>query len=114
MGENRVTAAQLKPHLTDCGYRSPLIDSGTALKGGRSAAWTAFAHIPLDTRFACISAIEGLTDPEQDAAACKDLGAPVTFVCFSDRLEWWKQGSDRPIWLETVQARHISKFFSEH
>ncbi|HEX3627852.1 MAG TPA: hypothetical protein VH280_20780 [Verrucomicrobiae bacterium] len=114
MAKNQITAVQLKPYLIECGYRPSLIDPGTALLGGRHAAWTAFAHVPLDMRSACISAIDGLTDSQNDAAACKDLGAPITFVCFQDRFEWWKQSSGEPIWLETIPAQRASQFFQKY
>lgn len=45
---------------------------------------------------------------------CKAIGAPIVFVCFHDTLQWWKQGTASPEWLETVPAANVQQFFNAH
>src|SRR5208282_1961343 len=110
----RLSATQLSAFLGECRYRTSLVETNIQLPDDRHAAWAAFAHIPKDSRSACIAAIDGLIDPEQDAFACRSSGAPVIFVCLGERFEWWKQGAHHPVWLETISANDAAGFFHTH
>ena len=55
------------------------------------------------------------TDPEQDARACRNLGAPLTFLCHQDRLLWWCQTDRDPYQIgEAIPASRLDGFFREH
>jgi len=45
------------------------------------------------------------------AEQCRALGAPVVFVCAGDVLQWWKQGSKSPEFLESIPTSDINSFF---
>lgn len=111
---HRLSASRLRPHFEGCGYRSSLIENNVYLPSDRHAALAAFSSAPCDSRSACIAAIDGFTDPLQDAVACRPLGAPVIFVCFSDHLEWWIQGTTRTELRESVPVPHLDNFFEKH
>jgi len=54
------------------------------------------------------------TTPAADAAACREIGAPITFLCFEDELLWWKQTNRAPVEFERVPANNVARFFAEH
>lgn len=56
-----------------------------------------------------------VTNPEQDARACRDIGAPLTFLCHQDRLLWWGQTDRDPYQIgESIMADKLEGFFREH
>jgi len=110
---NRLSAARLRPYLGECGYRPSLIETNVRLTDDRAAVLAAFAHSPCDSRSACVAAIDGFTDPLSDVVACRPLGAPIVFVCFQDRLEWWIQGATKTERRESVPAAEVGQFFDK-
>ena len=56
-----------------------------------------------------------VTDPERDARACRNLGAPLTFLCHQGRLLWWCQTDRDPYQIgEAIPASRLDGFFREH
>ncbi|MEX2306985.1 MAG: N-6 DNA methylase [Pirellulales bacterium] len=73
-----------------------------------------FAQLPADARSACVAVLTPATDPREAVESCRQLGAPLVFVCFKDTLQWWKQGTTSAEWLETIPAKNVNKFFKAH
>lgn len=56
-----------------------------------------------------------VTSPEQDARACRDIGAPLTFLCHQGRLLWWSQTARDPYQIgEPVPVNRLEGFFRTH
>jgi hypothetical protein len=45
------------------------------------------------------------------AEECRALGAPIVFVCAGNVLQWWKQGSKSPEFLESIPGSDVRQFF---
>ena len=73
-----------------------------------------FAQQPTDSRSACVAVLAATTGPRLDVEACRPLGAPLVFVCFEDRLQWWKQGAQSAEYLDSIPANQIERFFQSH
>ncbi len=78
------------------------------------SALAAFAQSPCDSRTACISVVEGFTDPHQNAVACRALGTPVILVCLHDEMQWWETRTTSTAVRETVPADRLDAFFEQH
>jgi len=108
-----LTAASLIPHLKRCRYRDALLAQDYDFGSGRVPV-AAFADTPHDARSACIAVVEAPSDPEAAVVAAKPLGAPVVFACHAGGVQWWKQTTDRPVPLETLDRNRIQGFFEKH
>jgi len=108
-----LTAASLVPHLSRCGYGDTLLERDYDFGPGLVSV-AAFSDTPHDTRSACIAAIDAPTDPGQAVEAAGPLGAPVVFACPGGQVQWWKQTTGRPVLQESIDARHVRRFFDCH
>ena len=55
------------------------------------------------------------TSPENDARACRDIGAPLTFLCHRGHLLWWSQRDREPYQIgEPIPGNRLEGFFREH
>lgn len=122
MGSNIITSDSLtpetlRPFLEGCGYQPQLLMRhyrfGTA-NGSREAPLVAFAHQPTDARSVCLAAIQADGDPIETVFACRELGAPVIFVCHEDGLQWWRQATETPQHLTTIAVTDLQGFFEQH
>src|ERR1035441_7990438 len=96
-------------------FRRVLFRSNISLPGSRIATFAGFAQRPFDTRSACFTAMDVATSPEQDARACRVIGAPLTFLCHQGRLLWWSQTDRDPYQIgEPVPVNRLEGFFREH
>ena len=88
---------------------------GVPLPGNRIAAFAGFAQRPFDTRSACFAATDVVTSPEEDARACRNIGAPLTFLCHQGHLLWWGQ-TDRAAYQigDPIPKSRLEGFFDEH
>ena len=109
-----VTALKLKPYLRACGYTGSLLRSGYYFGDGQEIALAGFAHVPADTRSACIAVVDSESETAKDVSACRAMGAPLVFACCGTELQWWKQGPRDPQLFETIRATRISSFFGSH
>lgn len=110
-----LTAKQLLPHFQRCGYAPSHVRPNIPLPGNRTAVFAGFAQIPFDTRSACFAALDVTTTPEEDAKACRDIGAPLTFLCHQGNLLWWSQTGRDPYQIgEPIPANRLDGFFCEH
>jgi hypothetical protein len=109
-----LNAKQLLPYFQRCGYGSSYVLQNISLFGNRNAAFAGFAQIPFDTRSACFTALDVTTTPEKDAIACREIGAPLTFLCYQGDLLWWSQTDNNPYQIESIPASHLDGFFREH
>lgn len=56
-----------------------------------------------------------VTNPEEDAKACRDIGAPLTFLCHQGHLLWWSQTDRGPHQIgEAVPINRLEGFFRTH
>lgn len=111
-----LTANDLWPYLERCGYASDNVLRNVRLPGDRTATFAGFAQRPFDTRSACFSALDAVTTPDEDAKACRDLGAPITFLCHGNHVLWFGQTPDRgPYQIGMpISAAQLDGFFQAH
>lgn len=115
VADRNLTAKQLLPHIQRCDYAASNVLRDIPLPGGRTAALAGFAQIPFDTRSACFTALDVTTTPEEDAKACRSIGAPLTFLCHQDHLLWWSQTGGNPYQIgESIPADQLEGFFRKH
>jgi hypothetical protein len=115
VSDRNLTAQRLLPYLQRCGYGPSNVLEGISLTNNRTAAYAGFAQRPFDTRSACFSAMDVVTTPEEDARACRNIGAPLTFLCQQGHLLWWGQTDRTPYQIgEAVPASRLEGFFREH
>lgn len=74
----------------------------------------AFAQAPADARTSCIAVLAATRDPWDSVNQSRSLGTPVVFVCFEDRLQWWKQGPETAELEDTIEASQVANFFEVH
>ena len=104
----------LKHHLRSCGYRKGLLRSDFSFGNKLTAPLVGFAHVPTDSRSACVVALDATSEPRQAVEACRPIGAPLIFVCADNGIQWWKQGRESAEWLETIPSAHVEKFFQSN
>jgi len=103
----------LRLPLLGCGYRPELLRQDFDFGLSFSAPVVAFAHLPTDSRSACVAVTVANSDPRSAVSACKSLGAPIVFVCAGNSLQWWKQGTQVPEFLESIAQTDIEQFFNK-
>jgi type I restriction-modification system DNA methylase subunit len=101
----------IRTPLLGCGYRPGLLRSDFKFGLDQVAPIVGFAQTPMDSRSACIAVASANSDPHMAAQACRSLGAPVVFVCSGNTLQWWKQGSQSPEFLESIPGSDVEQFF---
>ena len=97
VNKNTITTRNLRSYLGKCGYRDDLLGEdynySDASGNELNVPIAGFAYPSRDTRDACIVAIDGdlLEEPrfERMANECRDVGAPVLFICCRKQLQWW-------------------------
>ncbi len=94
-----------------CGYRPDLLRSDFKFGSGQTTPIVGFAQAPTDSRSACIAVTSSTSDPRFAAEQCRALGAPIVFVCAGNMLQWWKQGSKSPEFLEGIPSADVAQFF---
>lgn len=104
----------IKAPLMACGYRPNLLRFDFQFGRGQTAPIVGFAQTPTDSRSACIAVTSASRDPHSAAEGCRALGAPVVFVCAGNMLQWWKQGSKSPEFLESIPGDDVAQFFDRH
>jgi hypothetical protein len=110
-------ARAFEPHLRAWGYKGGRLRPGFRFgQAGeeRRVAYAAFAHEPADARTACIAVAESTGDAEAEVRACRDLAAPVVFICRDQEVEWWKQGATAPQHLKTITSGQLDAFLREN
>ncbi len=56
-----------------------------------------------------------VTSPAEDAKACRNIGAPLTFLCHQGHLLWWSQTDRAPYQIgEPIPTHLLDGFFREH
>ena len=110
-----LTATQLLPHFRKCGYGPSSVLENVSLPGDRKVVFAGFAQVPFDTRSACFAVMDVATSPEDDARACRSIGAPLTFLCHRGNLLWWSQTERAPYQIgEPIPPAKLEGFFREH
>jgi hypothetical protein len=113
--DQHLSARQLLPYFQQCGYGQSSILENIALPGTRFATLAGFAQRPFDTRSACFAAMDVVTTPENDAKACRNIGAPLTFLCHQGELLWWSQTGHDPYQIGgPIPPNRLDNFFVEH
>lgn len=110
-----ITAKRLRPFLEQCRYRRGLVRSDFSYADQKTAPLVAFAHRPTDARSACIVVLDAGPDPRSQLADVRQIGAPVTFLCTGETLEWWTQEATGPRRFQPpIPAEHVPRFFREN
>ena len=113
--EGEFTARDLLPHFERCGYKPTTLLHDLSLAGNRTASIAGFAQRPFDSRSACFAAIDLFTSPLEDATACREIGAPFTFLCAQRELLWWSQTEHKPFQVgQPIPISQLEGFFREH
>ncbi len=77
-----------------------------------------FAYPSHDARDACIAAIDSdlLEEPafRSIADGCRNVGAPVLFICCRKQLQWWSLTSAGAECKTAVSANEVDTFFEQH
>ena len=77
-----------------------------------------FAYPSHDARDACIAAVDRdlLAEPTFESVAneCRDIGAPILFICCKKQLQWWTLKSSGVMREDTIPAAEVSSFFNKH
>lgn len=68
----------------------------------------------MDSRSACLAVVAANGEPRVAVEKCRLLGAPLVFVCYSDTLQWWKQGVSSAEWIESIPSDCVESFFQSH
>ncbi len=117
-----ITTQNLRPYLQQCGYTDDLIqkDYSYADSSGQEhhVPIVGFAYPSYDCRNACITAIDAelLEAPafETKAIHCRDIGAPLIFICCRKEFQWWGLTTKGVEFKERVSANQIDNFFKQH
>jgi type I restriction-modification system DNA methylase subunit len=77
-----------------------------------------FAYPSYDCRNACITAIDAelLEKPafEIKANSCRNIGAPLLFICCRKELQWWGLTTKGAEFKDSVSINQIDNFFKQH
>ncbi len=104
----------VKSRLRSCGYRPDLLRSDIVVSENTTVALAAFAQYPTDSRSACIAVVAETPEPRKSVESCRQLGAPIVFVCHQNTLQWWRQGPTSAERLESVREESLDDFFRVH
>ena len=117
-----IKAQNLRPYLKQCGYTDDLIQKDYSYADSSDqehrAPIVGFAYPSYDCRNACITAIDAelLEAPafESKAILCRDIGAPLVFICCGTEFEWWSLTTKGAEFKEKVSVNEIDNFFKQH
>lgn len=110
-----ITTRTLRPYLLGCGYSEDNLWVNLFPQDQSSLA--AFSQRPFDSRSACILAWDApnVNTQSERIPQTRKVGAPITFICTGNELQWWKQGAtNEPLEYLRVPANQIEGFFREH
>jgi hypothetical protein len=102
------SVAVLKPLLEGCGYSNARLATDFKV-GDATYPLVGFASKPWDFDSACIAVIETTGKAEDAARRCRQLGAPIVWVCHNGTVEWWVQHSTTP---RRFDSRPLNRFAS--
>lgn len=89
------SVAALRPVIEECGYSGTRL--GTNFRVGDDVfSLVGFANKPWDFDSACIAVTTTLDKPEDAVKKCRQLGAPIVWVCRNGTVEWWTQHNTVP------------------
>ncbi|GAG30691.1 unnamed protein product, partial [marine sediment metagenome] len=122
ISNSTITTHRLRPYLGKCGYSGKLISENYIYSDGsgneHKVPIAGFAYPSKDARDACIAAIDGdlLEEPSFESMAneCRNVGAPVLFICCRKQLQWWSLKSKGVELTETVPSNQVGSFFKQH
>ncbi len=100
----------LKAPLRECGYRRDLLRFDVGVTSTVTAPLVGFAHLPADTRSACVAVLEATENPRRVVEQVRPLGTPLVFVCFENTLQLWKQGAESAEWLQSIEQKDVPNF----
>jgi hypothetical protein len=106
-------AATLKSLLKDCGYSGARLVTDFAI-GSMRYPLVGFASKPWDFDSACIAVKETQGNPEDAVRECRQLGAPIVWVCHNGTVDWWIQHRTSPRLLDARPFDQFSSLVQEH
>lgn len=111
---------KIRRNLEQCGYSDRLLRTDYVYADNMGVSHTVplagFAHPIYDSRTACVSVIvsEGPAKVEAEQVyAYRGLGAPVSFVCCNETMQWWAIKRERAEWRETIIKDQLDEFFDK-
>ncbi len=102
------SAAALRPLLEECGYSGARLAPRFKV-GDNVYPLVGFASKPWDFDSACIAVVETTGKTDEAAGACRQLGAPIVWVCHNATVDWWVQHSTTP---RLLDSRPFDQFAS--
>src|SRR6266436_2039317 len=109
-----MNAIDLRPHILSCDYDESQLAHDVEIDFGKPIPLIAFAHSPHDSRSSCLAVIDNVTDPGNDVARAKPIGAPLVFAPFNEQWQLWKQGADKPRLMESIAPANLENFFTQN
>lgn len=100
MTKSAHSAAALKPLLEDCGYSDARLATDFRVGDARYPL-VGFASKPWDFDSACVAVVETADQPEYAVRECRQLGAPIVWVCHNGTIDWWVQHGTAPRLFDT-------------
>jgi len=122
ISNNTITTRKLRSYLGECGYKGDLIQENYTYSDTsgdeRNVPIAGFAYPSHDARDACIAAVDRdlLAEPTFESVAneCRNIGAPILFICCKKELQWWTLKSSGVMWEDTIPAAEVSNFFIKY
>ena len=105
--------ATLKSLLRGCGYSDARLVTDFAV-GNMRYPLVGFASKPWDFDSACVAVKETQGNPEDAVRECRQLGAPIVWVCHKGTVDWWIQHSTSPRLFGARPFDQFSSLVQEH
>lgn len=108
-----INPAHLGQYLKRYGYPAANVVEGYTFADGKVPV-LAFASEPHDARSACIAVVTSEGDAKAACSRVWKTGAPVVWVCEGGEVQWWKQSSTTPTYVDKFNASAADRFIEEH
>ncbi|MCP4589936.1 MAG: N-6 DNA methylase [bacterium] len=103
----------LKPLLEQCGYTGSCLAEPFSV-GDKTFPLVGFAGKPWDSRSACVAVVDGNGSPQEAAASCRDLGAPIVWVRHNKTVDWWTQHEKGPSLFDSKPLAEFRRLVRRH
>lgn len=108
-----INPGHLVQYLKRYGYPAANVVEGYTFADGRVPV-LAFASEPHDARSACIAVVKSEGDAKAACSQVWKTGAPVVWVCEGGEVQWWKQSSTTPTYIDKFSASAADRFIKGH
>ncbi len=113
MSMSAQSVAALKSVIEKCGYSGTRL--GTHFRVGDDVfPLVGFASKPWDFDSACIAVTATPHNSEDAAKKCRQLGAPIVWVCRNGTVEWWTQHAAAPTLFDSRPLGQFGALVRQH